>query len=474
MEFRMPKLGLTMEEGTIVTWLAADGEPVERGAAVLVVATDKVETDIESPGSGRLHRVGIEGTTHACGALVAWLLADGEEPPAVVAPDQVAGIATAPAPVVPAPPSPTTNGAVSTGRLLASPNARRVAALAGVDLRRVRGTGPGGRVVSEDVEALVAAGAQAPSATLSALPARPVGTGGRVSATMAARTLADLLGVDVATVPASSPDGRVGRGDVAAHVRRLLAHPAPVAVPTAPTVDALAPPTQEPTDVVPFAGVRGTIAARMHASLRDMAQLTLTMVADMDAVVADREDRRAADPGGRLPGFTDYVVAAAARALRAHPIVNSQVVDGGIALLPRVHVGVAVAAARGLLVPVVRDADRLGLAALAAETSRLADAARGGTLRLQELEGGTFSVSALGMFGVDAFTPVVNPPNTAILGVGRLRDDVAWNGGGRAVPVKRLTLSFTWDHRVLDGAPAAEFCRTIVEHLENPSRLADP
>jgi pyruvate dehydrogenase E2 component (dihydrolipoamide acetyltransferase) len=146
------------------------------------------------------------------------------------------------------------------------------------------------------------------------------------------------------------------------------------------------------------------------------------------------------------------------------------VTDDGIALLPDVHVGMAVALDEGLVVPVVRHADRLDLESLAAETKRLASAARSGSLALADLEGGTFSVSALGMFGVDAFTPVINPPNTAIMGVGRLRDDVVLDGK-KVSTQTRLTLSLTWDHRVFDGAPAAQFAQTVCRLLASPSEL---
>jgi len=224
---------------------------------------------------------------------------------------------------------------------------------------------------------------------------------------------------------------------------------------------------QEPTRMIRMSGMRGTIAKRMLASLQSTAQLTLTMDADMGAVVADRDRRKQA---GNPPGYTDYIMAAAARALANHPDVNSQVTDDGIAVLPDIHVGLAVALDNGLLVPVMRHADQLTLEQLSTETTRLAQAARSDGLTPSELEGATFSVSALGMFGVDAFTPVINPPNAAILGVGRLRDDVVVKDGVVST-VKRLTLSLTLYHRVLDGAPAAEFCRTIVELLADPTRL---
>jgi len=225
---------------------------------------------------------------------------------------------------------------------------------------------------------------------------------------------------------------------------------------------------QEPTETIRLSGMRGTIAKRMHASLQEMAQLTLTMDADMSAVLADRAARKTA--GTAVPSITDYVVAASARALVVHPRMNAQVTEAGIALLPEVHVGLAVAVANGLLVPVVRDAAHRDLADLAAETTRLAAAARDGNVSPADLEGGTFSVSALGAYGVDVFTPVINPPNAGILGVGRLRDDVVVVDGAVAT-VKRLTLSLTWDHRVVDGVPAAEFCKTIVELLADPTRL---
>jgi len=213
--------------------------------------------------------------------------------------------------------------------------------------------------------------------------------------------------------------------------------------------------------------MRGTIARRMHASLQQMAQLTLTMDAEMDALWAHREARGG---DGVAAGFTAYVIAACAQALRAHPIVNSTVTDAGIELLPDIHVGMATAVPGGLVVPVVHHADRLRLDAIGAETVRLATAARSGTLSVDDVEGGTFAVTSLGMYGVDGFTPVINPPNAAILGVGRVRDDVAWTGDGFR-RVRRLTLSLTWDHRVLDGAPAAEFCRSVKGLLENPDAL---
>ena len=226
--------------------------------------------------------------------------------------------------------------------------------------------------------------------------------------------------------------------------------------------------------------MRGVIAERMSASLHGMAQLTITMDVNMSAVVAERtglaEAARAADSDVQdgadgdeppvVPGYTDYVVAASAAALQAHPRVNSQVTASAVALLPDIHVGLAVALGDGLLVPVIRHADRLSLSEIAAETKRLAAGARNGTLGYDDYQGVTFTVTALGMFGVDAFTPIINAPNTAILGVGRIRNDTVWTDG---IPSARptLTLSLTWDHRAFDGAPAARFAGAVRDWLES-------
>jgi pyruvate dehydrogenase E2 component (dihydrolipoamide acetyltransferase) len=485
-EFIMPKLGLTMEEGTILEWLVEDGTEITQGMAVLRIETDKVESDVESPGAGRFHRVGNQGDTYPCGALIGYLLADGEEPP-------VAKVPASPAPVAAQTSSPVASSApiasnVATlprreGRLFASPNARRVAKELGIDIETVVGSGPEGRITSEDVEE-AHKNPNAPRVSASSTPAITVppilSSNGNVLATAAARQLAELLGVDLSLVPYDATDGRVTKDGVAAFVRAQLAGsrspstPATPATTTSTATTVLAPASQTPTSIKKMSGMRGTIAKRMQSSLQDMAQLTLHMDADLDAIVEDRESRKNSgnnNSSNSLPGFTDYVIAAAARALKLHPIVNSQVTAEGIALLPEIHVSMAVALPEGLIVPVIKNTTSLDLSTLAAETKRLSGAAREGKLGLGELEGGTFSVSTLGMFGVDGFTPVINPPNTAILGVGRLRDDVVVSKKGKVSTVKRMTLSLTWDHRVFDGAPAAEFCKSIVDLLADPSAL---
>ena len=477
-EFIMPKLGLTMEEGTILEWLVEDGAEITAGMPVLRIETDKVESDVESPGSGRFHRLGTQGEAYPCGALIGYLLADGEEIPVSKSPTGATPAVTA----SPTSSASTTSAPVSSvqrqGRQFASPNARRVAEELGIDINTVIGTGPDGRVVSEDVEEahknpqalrVVAVSAVATVATVAPI----ISSNGNVLATAAARQLADLLGIDLSQVPYDAQDGRITKDGVATYVRSRLSVPSPSTAPAPSAVQqsALAPASQTPTSIKKISGMRGTIAKRMHSSLQEMAQLTLHMDADFDAIVKDRDDRKGAGGAASLPGFTDYIIAATARALKLHPIVNSQVTAEGIALLPEIHVSMAVALDEGLIVPVIKNTTSLDLSSLASETKRLSGAARDGKLTLSELEGGTFSVSTLGMFGVDGFTPVINPPNTAILGVGRLRDDVVVNAKGKVSTVKRMTLSLTWDHRVFDGAPAAEFCKSIVDLLADPSAL---
>ena len=477
LEFTMPKLGLTMEEGTILEWLVDHTAAVSPGTSVMVVETDKVETEVEIPDGGVLHIIGTVGETYKCGELIGWVLAEGEALPATSAPAaSTSGIQTPTVASTAAVAAPTVRS--DTERIFASPYARNRAAELGVNLATVVGSGPGGRITSEDVTAAKPSqlATSAPAGAMTVAPSAPyaassTSTAPRRShapaATFAAAELARILGVDLALTPilATSPDGRISRQDVADHVRAIVVGSPGGTGSSAP----IAPLTQEPTKTVALKGMRGTIANRMRASLQEMAQLTLMVDVAMDAVVADRDARKAG--GGPTPGYTDYVIAATARALRDHPRLNSQVTADGIAVLPEIHVGLAVALEEGLMVPVVRDTDQLNLVELSAETTRLAEAARSGKLKLTELEGGTFSVSALGMFGVDGFTPVINPPNAAILGVGRIRDDVAWDDNGGIKRVKRMTLSLTWDHRVTDGAPAAAFVQSIGHYLDDPSTL---
>lgn len=471
-EVLLPKLGLTMEEGTIVEWVAKSGDVVRSGDVLLRLATDKVDVDVEAEGDGRFEPVAPEGATLPPGALIAWLLSGDEQPPA---PPSDAAVAMHAAPaasdvgevqlVPPAPPADAVGGA----RLLASPNAKRVAKLHGVDLGNVRGTGPGGRIVSEDVEDVLAA---------QPVPVAPaVAAGGpmdepspRLFVSPLVRKHAEEQGVDLHSIRGSGLGGRIRRADIDA---AAVAAAAPTtAQPEAAATAAAGPAAPRAGEVIPLAGMRGAIARNMHASLQEMAQLTHGYEAEVGALLALRERLKVewAGTGLRVPTINDFVVRAAAHALLEHPMLNATIRDGAIHLLEQVHVGVAVAVPNGLVVPVVRDADRRPLVDIAQQTLALARAARDGRLTLAQLEGATFVVSSLGSYGVDFFTPVVNPGNTGILGVGRVRDGVRWEGD---TPHRTsvLTLSLSFDHRAVDGAPAAEFLRTVSGLLSRPLLL---
>ena len=514
----MPKLGLTMTEGTIVEWVADEGQAVAAGDIVMLIETDKVEAEVEAVADGVVHHTAAVGDTLEPGDGVGWLLGAEESAPAGGA----ASATSEPAPEAPpleaaassepAPAAPASTAAATGGRIMASPNAKRIAAAMAIDLATVTGTGPGGRITSEDVEAAVPPGRGLGGRILASPLAKRVaaergidlatvtgtGPGGRITSEdveaapvstpdaapapavaasapapagtdrfvpFAAAKAAERLGVDLTAVVGSGPDGRVSRKDVYAHAR---SHGG--GAPRAAQAAAVGGP--QPGDTVPLKGMRGIIAERMHGSLQEMAQLTLAMDVDMDRCVELRDQMKdiGADELGTVPGFTDFVIAACAKALQAHPMANAQIDGDVIRVLEEVNVGMAVAVDDGLVVPVVHGTDQLGLLDLAVETTRLASAARDKKLSLAEMEGGTFSVTALGMYGVDMFTPVINPPNAGILGVGRIRDDVAWDGDTPR-RVKRMTISLTWDHRVLDGAPAAEFAQSIKRHLEAPLLL---
>jgi pyruvate/2-oxoglutarate dehydrogenase complex dihydrolipoamide acyltransferase (E2) component len=275
------------------------------------------------------------------------------------------------------------------------------------------------------------------------------------------RRYARARGIDPATVHGTGVGGRVRRPDIDAALRTTGSAPAPAPVAR----------NGERSDTAPLTGMRAVIAARMHASLREMAQLTLGSEVTFDAVVALREQLlREADDRAAVPGLNDFVVRAAAVALREHPGLNATLRPEGIVRHPAVDVGIAVAVPGGLVVPVVRAAADGPLPDLAARIRALACAAREGRLRLADLEGATFAVTTLGAYGVELFTPVVMPGNVAILGVGRLRDGIAWSG---EIPRRSrlLMLSLTFDHRAVDGAPAAEYLNTVSGLLQSPIRL---
>jgi pyruvate/2-oxoglutarate dehydrogenase complex dihydrolipoamide acyltransferase (E2) component len=440
-EVLLVKAGMTMREGAVAEWHIADGGEVRAGQPLYRMETEKISLEVEAEASGIVRHAVAAGKSVAPGALIAYILAPGEPVPS--------GAGSA---------APQEDGvAAMREEVAASPAARRLAKEAGVALASIRGTGPGGRITEEDVRTTTAAVAAA-AVVVKEAPSR------EVAASPLARQLASQLGIDISTVKGTGPGGRVTREDVEARQR--------VPGPSLPAQPAAAGP-HRPGERIPLRGMRKVIAERMHASLQDMAQITMGMTVVMDEAVRLRNQLIDEwSPLGIRPSYTDLVIKAVAKALLDHPLLNATVGDGEIKLLEEINIGMAVAVVNGdgLLVPVIRGADQLALREIAAESTRLADAVRDGKLGIDDMAGGTFSITALGMAGVDFFTPIVNPPNVAILGVGRIHDGTAWDGD-RPVKRQEMTLSLTIDHRAVDGAPGAEFLGAVRDLLEAPYRL---
>ena len=402
----IPRLGWNMEEGTLVAWLKADGDTIVSGDLLFQLEGEKSVEDIESFDGGVLHipaDAPKPGDRVTVGGVIGYLLHPGEAAPTNDSPSEPEPVA---ATIPPA----------------ASPSVRRLARERGVDLTAIRATG---RITAEDVER-----------------AAPVVTSGH-AVTPRARRLAARNGIDCDSLQGSGKGGRVRERDVAAVVR-----------------------PDSCQDSVPLTATRRAIAARMVESLRTTAPVTLTTSADATNLVNLRGQFKAVGDGP-VPAYTDFLLKLAAFALQKHPAVASQWHDTGIRPASRIDIGLAVDADAGLLVPVVRDVLALGLRQVAVRTRELIDLARRGKLPARDMEGGCFTISSLGGYGVDAFTPIINPPQTAILGVGRIERRPAMDGD-RVVGREAVTLSLTFDHRVIDGGPAARFLQTLSQLIATP------
>ena len=448
-EIYLVKVGMNMTEGVVEEWYVADGASVDAGEMLYRLETEKVNLDVDAEASGVVKHLAEEGVTMKPGDVVGYIYAPDEPVPDVLpeggAADAAAAAgatsaAAADAPAVVA--APTAGSSSADGRILSSPAARRLAGELNVDIAGLIGSGPGGRIVEADVQAASEAQPKAPAPA----PSSPM-----------ARKLARELGVDLTQVRGTGPGGRITKEDVESAAKKPRAGPAAF--------------ERGEDQTIPVRGMRKTIAKRMLESLQGSAQLTMDMDVNMDDAVKLRSQLidEWRDEGVR-PTYTDLVVRAVAKALEKHPLMNSQFSDAEITLRGDINVGMAVALEEGLIVPVVHHANQLGLKEIAQESSRLAEAARNGALTPDDLHDGTFTVSALGMFGVDAFTPIINAPQSGILGVNRIREAVQWIGE-RPAKTQVMRLSLTWDHRALDGAPAAQFLGSVRDLLEAPFRL---
>jgi pyruvate dehydrogenase E2 component (dihydrolipoamide acetyltransferase) len=447
----MPRLSDTMEEGTILRWLKADGEEVARGEEVVEIETDKANMTYESDQAGVLEIVAEVGQTLAVGAVIARVgfgagAASGEglaldpEPASVgelaVAHTTAADSPTADVPIQEVGAKPD-HGIVSSDgeRVRASPLARRMARDGGVDLHHVTGSGPGGRIVKADVVA-AARSATAPPTAPAATPAFAAAPAPAAPA--------------VAGTPAPGPVASASASSAA---------PALEGVMTA----------KGETTTFELTRTQQAVARRMAESKATIPDFTLQMDVDMEACVALRKELKGLS-ASQAPTYNDMIVKAAALALREHPRANGSYRDAQVQVYSRVNVGVAVAAQDALVVPTVFDADEKSLGEIARETRALAEHVRDGTITPPQLGGGTFTVSNLGMYGVRSFSAIINPPQAAILSVGSLEPRAVAREGGITIR-NTMMLTLACDHRILYGADASQFLARIRQLLEAPSAL---
>jgi pyruvate dehydrogenase E2 component (dihydrolipoamide acetyltransferase) len=435
----MPKMGDTMEEGKILSWRKQIGDPIRKGDALAEIETEKVNIEVESFAAGVLRKILVPaGQTVPVGTEIA-LVGDpsealGDEPDAApqataqARASATAGQADAAAPAavpsapsrqeavpigVAAPSNGHTNSAAAVataGRLFISPIARRIAAEHQLDVAQIQGTGPGGRIIREDVEAALAQQPAVPAA-----PAEPFAP----------------------------------------------AQPAPIEAPG------------EDVEVVPLTAMRKTIARRLQQSMQTVPHFYMTISIDTTRLAELRASINEYAATLSQPvkvSLNDLIVKAAALALRRVPEVNASFDGERLLIKKRVNIGVAVALDRGLIVPVVRDADKRTVLDIARESRRLIDAARNNTLKPEDFQGGTFSISNAGMYGVESFTAVINPPEAAILAVGAAEPTPVVDDG-HVVVRDRMKVTLSSDHRVLDGAVSARFLQELKQLLEQPMSL---
>jgi pyruvate dehydrogenase E2 component (dihydrolipoamide acetyltransferase) len=424
-EIKLPRLGQGMESGTIIKWLKSEGDRVEKGEPLYELDTDKVTQEVESDASGVLLKIAVAEGEVQVGHTIAVIGEQGEQVPAgagssngeaatLVAESGQEEGSRAPArdaerrharEVARSPVSGPQRFEAAGGRVKASPLARRIARERGIDLAAVAGTGPEGRVVAEDVER-AAAGATPAAATPSAAP------------TAAA---------------AAVPSGSEPQGEV---------------------------------QVEQLSSMRKTIARRLTEAWQAPV-FQLGVAADMERAQAVRSKLVGLHAEGAKPTLSDLLTKVCAAALMRHRAVNALYKEDAIELHPTANVGIAVAIPNGLVVPVIRSAERLSVQEIANVRAELVERARAGRLRQDDLEGGTFTISNLGMFGIERFVAVLNPPQAAILAVGSVEDTVVAVDGRPAVR-PRMELTLTCDHRAIDGATGAQFLTTVKAFLEEP------
>jgi pyruvate dehydrogenase E2 component (dihydrolipoamide acetyltransferase) len=371
----MPRLSLTMKEGSVIQWFKKEGEAVNKGEPLVEVLSEKATVDVEAPASGILRKILVEqGMDVPVNATLAIIAAHDEEITEIET--EISLPEKEEKEIVAAPEARVEVAIGAEERVLASPAAKRLAREHGINLTQVKGSGPEGRIIEEDVQKAIQQPAQ---------------------------------------------------------------------------------PSPKVKEVIPLTGIKKTTAERVSLSFKTAPHSTVVMEVDMSNAVKTRSQKQIS--------YTELMVKAVANALKKHPPINSTLEDGKIKVYEDINIGVAVATAQGLVVPVLHNADNKSLAEIAAKLRELAEKAREGKLSKEDVSGGTFTITNLGMYGVDLFIPIINPPEAAILAAGRILDKPVVEG--KEIMIKPvMTLSLAYDHRIVDGAPAAQFLQEIKNILE--------
>ena len=448
----MPKQGLLMEEGTITKWLAKEGEQTTEGAPLFEMETDKLTITMDSTATGTVLKIlHPEGDTVPITQPIAIVGQPGEDISGLLAesgaPAQEAATpapaAEAPAPAPAAAPVPAVERAPGE-RIFSSPRARLRAEENGVDIAAVPGSGPDGLVVERDVQNYLA---------------------NQPAVTPLAANQARVQGIDLSGVTGTGPNGKITTEDLPSSGSAAEAAPAPAA-------EAVPGQLTRGTRTEKMTGMRKAVMKNMLASKSTNAQTNHRMVVDMTAVVALRNQYKAL---GIKVSYNDIIVRACAKALQDFPIVNASVDGNSIVYHDYVNIGTAVSVPGGLIVPVIRDADIIGLTGIAERSAELIEKAREGRLMDQDYHGGTFTVSSLGMFDLDDFVAIINPPESAILAVGKIAKTpvvVTGEDGEDQVVIRSMcALCLSYDHRIIDGAEAAKFLQKVKSYLQNPILL---
>jgi pyruvate dehydrogenase E2 component (dihydrolipoamide acetyltransferase) len=470
-EVVMPQLGLSMDKGQIIEWLKKPGDLVRPGELLLVVESDKAALEVEAVESGRLQIVHMPDDGPApVGQVIAYLLAEGEEtleannaafpsaPPSLIGTAEAVndinsgGDGTAISRQV----NQTNRIGNHHRRLPSTPAARQRAVELGLDWTQAVPTGSRGQVRKRDVETL--------AAKMQAVP-QPA-----ISMTPLARRLADALGLDPALLGRLYPGRRIDRAEVETAVRQLLQNATSTAL-QSPLPTANGPATPSAMDIASYrrpAGLlRMLIAERMLKSARETAAVTLTTMAEATELVKIRDGFKSYDRGRPAPGYNVLLAALVSRALVEHPQLNATLDGNEIVYWETVNIGIAVNTERGLVVPVIRSVQSKNLVTLVEEAADLLPRAAQGKALPDELSGGTFTITNLGVYEIDAFTPIINFPECAVLGVGRLVPQVI-PVADQPVIRTMVALSLTFDHRLVDGAPAAAFLQRVKQFVEHP------